>query len=152
MKRVVVAGSRRLPRGLAPRLLVQFMVALDADDVILLRRAKSGRAGPFESDVAMLASILHLEVEWRIPEPTRRTVGRAATYTRDFAAVEHSDLVLLFIVAPEVMGHSGTGHLQDAALQADRPVYSYSVGLDGTVERIGEYDPDHIYDMLVPAP
>ena len=136
---------------MAPRLLIRFMAALDDDDVVLLRRAMTGEAGIFEREVAALAGMLHLAVEWHEPEPTDKTPGRAATYTRDMAMLDRADLVLLFFMGTESMDStSGTAHLQEGALQLDRPVYAYNVS--AKVERIGEYDPQHLYDQLVPAP
>ena len=150
--RVVIAGSRRLPRGHAPRLLIRFLAALPEDAVILLRRGMHGPAGLFESDVSNMAGVLNLDFEWFQPEPTGITRGRASVYTRDITMVEKSDLVILFFAADEVAeGYGGTQHLLDKALDANRPVYAYSVDEFGTIDRVGEHDPDHLYAAIAPS-
>ena len=145
-----MAGSRRLPEGQAPRLLIKFFAALPDDAVILLRRGLYTEPNRFESDVENLCHLVRLVVEWCVPDPSDETPGRAATYVRDYSMVESADLVLLFLMSDDD-GSSGTAHLQDAALQADRPCYVYGIQ-DVTVTRVGEYDPDHLYSELVPQP
>jgi len=149
--KVAIAGSRRLPAGQAPRLLIRFLAALPADATILLRKGIFIDPGRFEQDVANLCAILHLNQEWCIPEVTAETTGRAVVYHRDMSMVERADLVLLFFSPEEaVSGYSGTAHLMDKALDADRPVYAYTVADDGKVARVGEYDPEHFYADLAP--
>lgn len=148
---VVIAGSRRLPAGQALRLFIRTLAALPEDATILLRVGVHTEPGRFEQDVEKLCELLRLDWEWCAPEPTDRTPGRASVYFRDIDMVERADLVLLFFTPGDTVdGYSGTTHLQDRALAADRPVYSYSVADDGKVERVGEYDPEHLYDQLVP--
>lgn len=152
--KVAIAGSRRLPKGHAPRLLIRFLAALPEDAVILLR-APLGRknTGRFEQDIETLCSILSLLWEWHEPAPTASTPGRASVYVRDIDMVEQADLVILFFAADEVAeGYGGTQHLLDKALVANRPVYAYSVDEYGTIDRVGENDPDHLYADLAPAP
>lgn len=149
--RVAIAGSRRLPAGQAPRLLIRFLAALPADARILLRKGRFIDPNRFEQDVANLCAILHLEWDWFVPEITEESFGRAAVYHRDMNMVEAADLVLLFFSPEEaVSGYSGTAHLMDKSLDADRPVYAYTVADDGKVARIGEYDPEHLYADLAP--
>jgi len=150
--KVTIAGSRRLPAGQAPRLLIRFLAALPDDACILLRRGAYSEPGRFEKDVESLCSILRLDWEWCVPAPTETTPGRASVYFRDIEMVDRSDLVLLFFVPEEATdGYSGTAHLMEKALDADRPVYAYSVDEDGKIERVGEYDPDHLFHELVPS-
>jgi hypothetical protein len=152
--KVAIAGSRRLPKGHAPRLLIRFLAALPEDAVILMRRPfkDTDWPGPFEVDVQNLCRILRLEVEWFHPEPTDTTRGRSSVYVRDIDMVEKSDLVILFFAADEVAeGYGGTQHLLDKALAANRPVYAYSVDEYGTIERVGDYDPDELYVSLAPS-
>lgn len=150
--KVVIAGSRRLPAGQAPRLLVRFLAALPADAVILLRKGRYTEPGRFELDVENLCSILHMDWEWCIPAPDKRTVGRAAVFFRDIDMITRSDLVVLFFAPDEATdGYSGTAHLMDKALDGDRPVYAYSVDGDGKVNRVGEYDPEHLYADIAPS-
>lgn len=151
--RVVIAGSRRLPRGHAPRLLIRFLAALPDDAVILMRSPMGKRPGIFESDVSALASILHMPVEWFEPVPTSMTPGRASVYRRDIEMIESSDLVILFFAHDEVAeGYGGTQHLLDKALDIDRPVYAYGVDEYGSVDRVGEHDPYHQYADIAPSP
>jgi len=152
--KVAIAGSRRLPKGHAPRLLIRFLAALPEDAVVMLRRPASIDAMPgmFEMDVSVLASVLQLDVEWVKPEPTDVTRGRSSVYVRDIDMVESADLVILFFAADEVAeGYGGTQHLLDKALAANRPVYAYSVDEYGTIERVGDYDPDELYVSLAPS-
>jgi len=152
--KVAIAGSRRLPKGHAPRLLIRFLAALPEDAVVMLRRPASIDAMPgmFEMDVSVLASVLQLDVEWVKPEPTDVTRGRSSVYVRDIDMVESADLVILFFAADEVAeGYGGTQHLLDKALAANRPVYAYSVDEFGTIERVGDYDPDELYVSLAPT-
>jgi hypothetical protein len=149
---VAIAGSRRLPAGQAPRLLVRFLAALPDDAVILLRKGAYTEPGRFERDVENLCSILRMYWEWCVPAPTEDTVGRAAVFYRDIEMVERADLVLLFFDPVEAHdGYSGTAHLMDKALDAARPVYAYAVAANGEVSRVGEYDPDHLYADIVPS-
>ena len=152
--KVAIAGSRRLPKGHAPRLLIRVLAALPEDAVVMLRRPASIDAMPgmFEMDVSVLASVLQLDVEWVKPEPTDVTRGRSSVYVRDIDMVESADLVILFFAADEVAeGYGGTQHLLDKALAANRPVYAYSVDEFGTIERVGDYDPDELYVSLAPS-
>jgi len=151
--KVAIAGSRRLPKGHAPRLLIRFLAALPEDAVILLRRPMGvGPPGMFEFDVGMICGNLRLDTEWFQPEPTDVTRGRSSVYVRDIDMVEKADLVVLFFAADEVAeGYGGTQHLLDKALAANRPVYAYSVDEYGTIERVGDYDPDELYVSLAPT-
>lgn len=150
--RVVIAGSRRLPPGQAPRLLIRFLAGLPDDAVVLLRTGIK-ETGRFEQDVENLCAMLSLRWQWFRPEPTEETPGRASVYRRDIEMIEHADLVILFFAADEVAeGYGGTQHLLDKAFDADRPVYAYSVSDNGIIDRVGEYDPDHLYDDVVPSP
>lgn len=151
--KVAIAGSRRLPKGHAPRLLIRFLAALPEDTIILMRRGMNGQVpGPFEFDVAMLCVILHLADEWFEPQPTATTRGRSSVYRRDIDMIEKADLVILFFAADEVAeGYGGTQHLLDKALDANRPCYAYSVDEFGAIDRVGEYDPEHLYADIAPS-
>jgi len=151
--KVVIAGSRRLPRGQAPRLLIRFLAALPEDAIILMRRGMHGQVpGPFEFDVVGLCYVLHLDVEWLEPAPTDRYPGRSSVFIRDIEMVRKADLVILFVTPEEVAdAYAGTMHLLDKAMDEDRPVYAYSVSQDGTVKRVGEYDPHDWYTHLAPS-
>lgn len=153
MTNLAIAGSRRLPRGQAPRLLIRCLATLSDDSTVFLRSPVSSPPGTFEQDVANLCAILGLRHEWVIPDITDTTRGRASVYLRDITLVDKVDLVLLFFTPSEAHdGYSGTAHLLEKALDAARPVYAYTVADDGAVERVGEYDPDDAFSGVVPAP
>lgn len=150
--KVVIAGSRRLPAGQAPRLLIRFLAALPEDAVLLLRSPIRKLPGQFEQDTAGMAELLHLEREWCLPEPNDKHPGRASVFLRDIDMVERADLVILFVTPEEVeTGYAGTMHLLDKAMDAGRPVYAYSVAATGKVSRVGEYDPDSLYIDIAPS-
>ena len=133
-------------------MLISFMAALPEDAVIFLRRGLRTDPGMFERDVETLAGLLRLEVEWHQPEPTDVTPGRSSVYARDISMVEQSDLVIAFLTLDDVEGgYSGSSHVIDKALAANRPVYAYSVDEFGTIERVGDYDPDELYASLAPS-
>lgn len=148
--KIVIAGSHRLPAGQAPRLLLRFMAELPDDAMIMLRSPVEGRPGEFERAVDLLCDIARLPRKWFKPEPTDAHPGRASVYLRDIEMVNQADLVLLFIAAEDAeSGYSGTMHLLDKALDADRPVYAYAIDEEGNVERVGEHDPEGQYTDLV---
>ena len=145
---VAIAGSRRLPRGLAPRRLLHLLLSLPPDTQVLLRRGSRTVPGQFESDVSNVCGILGLEVGWRVPNPVE-TPGRAAVYARDINLVNEADLTLAFLDIKDAEdGNSGTFHLFERAMQDERPVYAWVVGDDGEPERWGEYDPQERYAWL----
>jgi hypothetical protein len=150
---VTIGASRSLGRGQAPRLLVRFLAALPQDAVILLRRPIDAPPGGFEQDTAALGRVLELDVRWFTPYPSEKYPGRSSVYVRDMDMVEEADLVLLFFTSgEEIGGYGGTSHLLDRALAAGRPVYAYGVERNGNVYRVGEYDPEHTYADITPAP
>lgn len=151
---VIIAGSRSLGRGQAPRLLIRFLAALPEDAVLFLRRPgnEAMQPGPFELDTAAMASLLHLTIQWFPPIPTMDQVGRTSVYIRDITMAERADLGLLFFAeGEEAHGYSGTAHLMDKLLAAGRPTYAYGVTAKGSVYRVGEYDPEHLYADLAPS-
>lgn len=147
--KVIVAGSRQLPKGLAPRLLIRFLSRLDEKAIVLLRRGISTRPGPFEQDVAHICEIIHQPYEWRIPQPDEHVKGRATVFVRDIDMVSESDLVLAFFTAEEAMDDGGTTHLVEKAVDAGVPVYAFAFEPHGRVDRVGEYDPDDQWRSLI---
>lgn len=147
--KVAIAGSRRLPTGTAPRVLLHFLLRLPEDAEILLRARVSGEMGPFEQDVETVCEILGLTLEYRQPNPAE-TPGRASVFARDIEMVAEADLVLVFLHQGDAeTGYSGTYHLFEKALDDQRPVYGWIVDDAGNTNRWGEYDPDHLFaDML----
>ena len=152
--RVVIAGSRKLPEGKAPFMLIRFLGGLPNDAVVLLRCPyKIGSLpGPFEKDVAALCDALNIPVEWRAPEPTLLSPGRVSVYIRDIEMVAKASLVLLFFTNEDALyGYSGTTHLMDKALDQNIPMYAYRVDDHGGVTRVGEHDPENAFGEMVPA-
>ena len=150
----MIAGSRKLPEGKAPFMLIRFLGGLPDDAVVMLRCPYTeGRLpGAFEKDVDALCDALNIPVEWHAPEPTILSPGRASVYIRDIDMVAKADLVLLFFTTEDALyGYSGTTHLQDKALDQNIPMYAYRVENDGRVERVGEHDPENVFGDLVPA-
>lgn len=146
--KVIVAGSRRLPKGQAPRLLLRILAALPDDAVVMLRSGRK-ETGRFEQDMENLCDLLGIIWMWCRPEPTEKHPGRASVYIRDMEMVEGCDLAILFFTPEDVEeGYSGTYHLLDKCLDVGRPVHAYSVDDHGRVERVGDYDPEHFYDHL----
>lgn len=142
---VAIAGSRRLPHGLAARLLLPFLLGLGRDTQVLLRRGYTSDPGRFEADVDVACAILGLEREWRCPNPAE-TPGRASVFARDINFVNEADLNVLFLDPKDAAeGFSGTYHLFERCLQDQRPVYAWTVDENGVPERWGEYDPDERY-------
>lgn len=148
--KIVIAGSRRLPPGHAPRLLVIFLASLSPDAVIVLRRGISTPPGRFEADTARLAEALGLSVEWARPDPG---LGREGTYFRDVKMVGEAALVLAWFMPSEAMhSNSGTSHLAEKALDQHVPIYTYTLDADGTVSRWAENDEDEEWAGKVPQP
>lgn len=151
--RIAVGGSRKLPRGVASRTLVRFLASLPPGTTILLRRGMYTQPGPFEEEVADLCEYLQLPVAWCEPRPTEKVQGRGSVFIRDMDMVAEADLVLTFIIAGEAeYESSGTTHLLQKAIEAERPVYGYWVEPDGTVSRWGENDPEEQWVDRVPNP
>jgi len=147
--KVIIAGSRRLPRGEAPRLLISILSALFDVDTVLLRGRASMTAGQFERDIANLCDFLSQPFEWCRPEPSEENPGRVSVYIRDMEMVEQCDLAILFFSPGDAEdGYSGTYHLLDKCLDIGRPVHAYTVNDKGEVARFGDYDPDHQFDHL----
>ena len=151
--RVVIAGSRRLPKGQAPRLLLHLLASLTPDEgeelnTVALRSGLK-RMGQFESDVRNLCEVLHLDWGYWKPEPDDDHPGRASVFIRDIEMVDAADLVILFFTPVDAEdGYSGTFHLLDKCLDTGKPVHAYTVDSMGKVARFGDYDPGHEYDHL----
>lgn len=176
--RVAIAGSRAVPKGMAPRLLVRFLANLPEDAVICLRRGRVSPPGEFERQTAMVCDLLGLEVDWMAPAaPTEgryeqvmgqpvlvdrpvatwdadpRATAREATFARDMEFVSKAELVLTFTTVDQIGQElSGTAALVDKALLEEIVVYSYAIDVDGTVLRVGEHDPKSLFAELVPEP
>jgi N-dimethylarginine dimethylaminohydrolase len=132
--RVCLAGSRDLPLAKMPRHVVEQLV--DANRVILrCPRSPQRRPGQFEVAVARMAETLGVEVEWHAPEPG----GREQVFLRDLSMVGKADRVVCYFAAETMDG--GTAHVVDSAITRGIPIEAYHVAGDGTLTRIGEFDP-----------
>ena len=147
--KIVLAGSRRLPPGTAPRALLHFLLHLPDNTTLLVRRAATGVLGPFERDVEVVADILGMHLEYRQPN-TAETPGRASVFARDIEMVADADFILVFMsVEDSESGYSGTYHLFEKALDDQRPVYGWVVNDEGHIDRWGEYDPDNLFGDFI---
>jgi hypothetical protein len=89
----------------------------------------------FEKVVSELATSAGLVVKFCVPpEGDRSTVFR-----RDYEMVDAADYVEAYFPADHIM-EGGTGHVVEAAINREKPVYAWSVSRDGSVGRIGEID------------
>lgn len=149
---VVLAGSRALPVGSAPRLLIRFLTNLPHGSTILLRHPKSGSVGDFEVDVMRMCSVVGLAYNWRVPQPTTRLRGRRAVWARDTEMLAEADVALCFYDVGQIGDEeSGTVALVDKAIALDVPVYAYALTSDNEVIRVGEHDPKDLWAAMVPS-
>ncbi|HEX5016537.1 MAG TPA: hypothetical protein VFX15_03000 [Actinomycetes bacterium] len=123
------------------------MDALPAQTTVLLRRGNASDPGRFERLVREIirSYAVHLEYRWVMPDPA---AGPGAAFLRDNEMVAASDLVLAFF-APGRMMEGGTGHVVESAIDKNVPVYSFILG--ETLARVGEHDPDAIWQQQVRA-
>jgi hypothetical protein len=151
MTTVVIAGSRALPHGQAPRILIRFLAALPADAVILMRRGLNTQPGHFEAQVEHVIDMIGLALEWCQPQPG----GRTEVWQRDEEMLARADLVLGFMTVDQIGDEdSGTVKLVDRAMHQDIPTYAYALeeltpGVVG-VEEVGWWDPEDRWGELVP--
>jgi hypothetical protein len=146
---VVIGGSRSLPPGLAPRILVRFLANLPHGAVVRLRRGINTAPGLFEIQVEAVCDVLGTRVEWWRPHPG----GREKVFSRDMEMVEGADLVLCFWLERQTGDEeSGTVALANKAIDLRVPVYAYALADDGTVGRAGEHDSGDVWAGLVPDP
>jgi hypothetical protein len=153
MTKVVIAGSRALPTGLAPQVLGVFLANLEPGSTILLR-AGGKSIGEFEQQVADLADAIGLlDVEYRAPDTTSIS-GRRSVWYRDCDMLASSELCLAFVTNDQLGDdESGTWGLIDKAMGMDVPVYGYVVHTTKTgptVVLAGEHDPENLWSELVP--
>lgn len=113
------------------------MAAMPEGSTILLRQAKNSPPSTFEAIVAELAKANGHVVRWMQP----RESGRSAVYKRDYELVEAADRVEAYFAIDRVM-EGGTGHIVEAAMARECPVYAWSVDTGGLIERVGEIEPN----------
>lgn len=150
---VVIAGSRSLPTGIAPRILIRFLAGLPDGSRVLLRRGLFSQPNLFEAQVEKVCDLIGLRVQWCQPEPSADAMlGREATFARDLQMISWADLVLCFYDVAEIGDErSGTVALVEKALREEKVVYAYA--LNGTrLERVGEWDLSNTWGDRVPAP
>jgi hypothetical protein len=88
---------------------------------------------------------LGIRVLWAIPAAG----GRSEVFIRDVDMVSKSDLLIVFFDEDRVM-QGGTGHLIEKAQDFEVPAYAY-VYADGSIERVGEADPENRWASAVPG-
>lgn len=143
----MIAGSRRLPKGSAHRLLLGFVSALPPDAIVLIRGRASGQLGGFEYDLERLCRSAQLDWQVCTPWPIQSAddlpgqgerIGREGVLHRDRAMVELADVVLCFMAEDEVESDafSGTRHLVESALSLEVPAFLYAVS-DAGVRQVG---------------
>lgn len=115
--------------------LAERFLRLPKDCSILVRRARSGRVNSFEALVADLAVRTGRTVQFYEPQGD----DRGAVYRRDYAFVEAATYIEAYF-APDRVMEGGTGHIVDAALARECPVFAWTVTPSG-IERVGEYEP-----------
>lgn len=122
------------------------MDATPRDSKVLLRRGLKSPPGVFEKLIRELVRehAGHLEIEWVMPDPED---GPGQTFNRDNAMVAKADLVLAFF-APYHPMEGGTGHVVEAAIDRNVPVYSWEMGNKG-LTRVGDHDPDALWQEMV---
>lgn len=151
--RIVVAGSRILPRGAAMTLL-RFFADIPMESTILLR-APMGPVVPrdFERVANNLAESMGLATELCRPRPTKLRPGRLSIWDRDMTMLAGADLCLCFYDVGQIGDEeSGTVALVDKAMGLDVPVYAYAITPDHELLRVGEHDPKDLWASLVPEP
>lgn len=135
--RVALAGSRDLPLDRVARYVIGELAKLPEGSTVLLRhpKTKGSQPGGFEQLVHKVATLLNLDVEWCRPEGS----DRSQVYLRDLDMVTRADYVVAFFPTPAMDG--GTGHIVEAAWNKGVSIEAWWVQADGSLERIGEYDP-----------
>lgn len=138
-----MAGSSTLT--VAPDNLLYFLTdGTPHDTTVFLRRGLKARPGKFERMVAQWClEMAHPTARWIIPDPDG---GRGAVFDRDREMVRQSDLVLAFF-SPGLKMEGGTGHVVECAIDLNVPCYSWEIHRD--IVRVGEHDPDAIWQGTV---
>ena len=150
--KIVVAGSRALPPGAAPRLVVRLLADMPPATTILLRSPHRGLPGDFEEAVGSVCDIIGLTVEWRSPSPTLQLPGRRSVWARDNEMIADADLVVCFYDVEQIGDdESSTVALVDKAMALEVPVYAYALTPDDGIIRVGEHDPKDLWSTMVPA-
>jgi hypothetical protein len=147
---VAIAGSRRLPKGHAVRLLLDFLLHLPEGDRINLRRGIGG-SGEFEHDVLRLCDILQIPVRFWTPEPTKEQPGRMATWVRDLDMAQACEVLLAFVTPDDLADASGTLNLIEQAWRSEVATYAYLVDEMGWPHLYGSSDPGEAWTGRVPA-
>lgn len=134
--RVALAASHALSPVWLLSHLYGRLAKLPTGSVILLREPRKQERALFERNISLIAENLGYEVEWFAPDEG----GRGATFRRDYDMVESADWVECFF-SPDAAMEGGTGHIAEAALNREVPLYAWSVD-GGKLLRIGEFDPE----------
>jgi hypothetical protein len=132
---IAFCGAHDLPLKEIAAHLLQQLVALPTGAIVLLRRGRSTDPGRFEDLTQALCSNLNIPVEWAPPGEG----GREAVFERDIQMVAKADAVVCYFHPDRVM-EGGTGHVAEKALDADKPLYAYTLFEQG-VDWVGGIEP-----------
>lgn len=142
MVKIAFVGSSTLNVVKVALTVADMLGRLPRDAIILLRKPAKGSPGSFETFMAGVCEVMHLQTEWLVPD--MKIGGRESVYYRDYSIVEEADAVVALFDPDRVM-EGGTGHVVEAALAKLVPVYAYTYGGKRLI-RVGEHDPDDAFD------
>lgn len=121
------------------------MIALDIDikmrllpprSTIVVRKGRQSPLGTLESVAVAIAKTHKHMVLYCQPDGN----DRASVYKRDYEMVESVDRLEAYF-APDRIMDGGTGHLVEAAIARETPVYAWSIADSGHLIRVGENEP-----------
>lgn len=136
--KVAMVGPRTLPLKEYAGAILGEIARLPEGTSVLLRRGRTTDPGSFEQLVAQICAQLAIDVTWCTPDAG----GRAAVFERDIAMAEKADEVVAFFEEGKVMeGDSGTTHVVEKAIDADRVTNVYVV-IDGEKQLVASHEPE----------
>lgn len=146
--RILIAGSRKVKPAWVIGAVTELMNQLPPT-TFLLRTGLGTKPGPIEGMCWILAFYTDHQVDWCVPEEGRNRTG---TFVRDIAMVDKSDAVIVFLHPDEdPLGDTGTAHILQKALDANRPLFAYTAGPEG-LNWVGGSDAPreltHLSDLL----
>jgi hypothetical protein len=136
--KVAFVGNRALNLHDVAGHLLKSLISLPDGTIVLLRRGRQTPPGEFESLTQALCLQLHINFEWCVPDEG----GREAVYLRDIEMVAKADAVVAYFpdAAAVFDEKSGTSHVVEKGMDADKPVYAYAPSAEG-VDWVGGHEP-----------
>lgn len=136
-RRVAVAfvGSTGLMNTRIAADISEKMSKMPSGSEVLLRVGMVKPPGIFEMVAAELAKQNGHVVRWFSP----REAGRSSVYRRDYELVEYATRVEAYFDSERIM-EGGTGHVVEAAMARECPVYAWTVDHGGLIVRVGEIE------------